>query len=48
MEMKMRMMEMKMRMKDISHRYNITRPKPRYGYKYSKYKKCEYDDAFMC
>ena len=31
---------MKMRMKSRSHRCDIKRPRPRHGYKYSKYKKC--------
>ena len=29
-----------MRMKSRSHRCDIKRPRPRHGYKYSKYKKC--------
>ena len=33
-------MKMKMKMKNISHRYDINRPRSRHGHKYSKYKKC--------
>ena len=33
-------MKMKMQMKKKLHRYNIKNPRPRYGHKYSKYKKC--------
>ena len=33
-------METKMKIKNISHRYDINRHRPRYGHKYSKYKKC--------
>ena len=33
-------METKMKIKNISHRYDINRYRPRYGHKYSKYKKC--------
>ena len=29
-----------MKMKNRSHRYNINRPRSRYGHKYDKYKKC--------
>ena len=29
---------MKMKMKNRSHRYNINRPRSRYGHKYGKYK----------
>ena len=29
-----------MTMKYRSHRYNINRPRPRYGHKYTKYKMC--------
>ena len=35
-------------MKTRSHIYNISRPRSRYGHKYSKYKKVsQYDDAYM-
>ena len=33
-------METKMKIKNISHRYDTNRHRPRYGHKYSKYKKC--------
>ena len=31
---------MKMKIKNRSYRYDINRPRPRHGLKYSKYKKC--------
>ena len=31
---------MKMKMKNRSHRYNINRPRPKHGLKYTKYKRC--------
>ena len=31
---------MKTKIKNTSHRYDINRPRPRHGHKYSKYKKC--------
>ena len=35
-------------MKNRSHRYDINRPWPRHGHKYSKYKKLpHYDDVYM-
>ena len=37
--MRLIIMEMKMNMKYRSHRYDIYRPRARYGHKYSKYKK---------
>ena len=33
-------MKMKMRKKNISHRYDINRPRSRHGHKYSKYNTC--------
>ena len=33
-------LKMEMKMKNKSHRYDINRPRPRYGHKYSKYRKC--------
>ena len=33
-------MKTKMEKKNISHRYNINRPRSRHGYKFSKYKTC--------
>ena len=33
-------MKMKLKMKNGSHRYDINRPRPRYGQKYTKYKIC--------
>ena len=33
-------------MKNTSHRYDINRPRPRHGHKYSK-KMFQYDDAYM-
>ena len=32
-------------MKNRSHRYNMNRS--RHRHKYTKYKKCQYDDAYM-
>ena len=29
-----------MKMKNGSHRYDINRPRPKHGYKYTKYKMC--------
>ena len=40
-------MKMKIKMKNRSYRYNIFRPWSRYSHKYSKYKKSQYDDAYM-
>ena len=31
---------MKIKIKNISHRFDINRPRSRHGYKYSTYKKC--------
>ena len=31
---------MKLKIKNGSHRYDITRPRPRPGHEYSKYEKC--------
>ena len=31
-------MNMRLKMKNKSHRYNINKPRARYGHKYSKYK----------
>ena len=36
---------MTMEMKSRSHGYDIKRPLPRHGNKYSKYKLSQYDDA---
>ena len=33
-------MEMKLKMKNRSQRYDIIRPRPRHGHKYTKYKTC--------
>ena len=33
-------MKMRLKMKNRSHRYDINRPRPRYGHKYTKYKMC--------
>ena len=37
-------MKMKMNMKNRSHRHDIIIPRYRCVHKYSKYKKCQYDD----
>ena len=35
-------------MKNRSHRYGMNRSRPRYGYKYTKYKKVyQYDNAYV-
>ena len=31
---------MRLKMKNRSHRYDIKRPRPRHGHKYTKYKMC--------
>ena len=33
-------MKMELKMKNRSHKYDINRPKPRHGHKYTKYKIC--------
>ena len=33
-------MKMRLKMNTKSHRYAINRPRPRHGYKYTKYKMC--------
>ena len=33
-------MQMRLEMKNRSHRYEINRPRPRHGHKYTKYKTC--------
>ena len=33
-------MKMRLKMKNKSHRYDINRPRLRYGHKYTKYKIC--------
>ena len=33
-------MKMGLKMKNRSHKYDINRPKPRHGHKYTKYKIC--------
>ena len=38
--MRLIIMKMKMKIKNRSHRYDINRPRSRYGHKYSRYKKC--------
>ena len=38
--MQLIIMQIKMKMKNISHRYNINRPRSRNEHKYSKYKTC--------
>ena len=35
-------------MKNISHRYDINRPRPRPGHKYTKYKMCLTIMMVMC
>ena len=35
-------------MKNISHRYDINRPRPRHGHKYTKYKMCLTIMMVMC
>ena len=34
------LMKMTMKMKNISQRFDINKPRPRHGYKYTRYKKC--------
>ena len=41
------LMKMTLKMKNKSHRYNINKPRSRYGHKYSKYKMSQYDDDCM-
>ena len=41
-------MKMKMKMKNRSHRYDIDRPWPRHGHKYTKYKECLSMMMFTC
>ena len=36
-----------MEMKNISHRYDINRPRPKHEQKYSKYQVSQYDDACL-
>ena len=38
---------MNMKMKNRSQKYNINRPRFRYGHKYSTYKVSHYNDASM-
>ena len=33
-------MKMRLKMRNRSHRYDINRPRPRHGYKYTKYEMC--------
>ena len=33
-------MKMRLKMKNRSHKYDINKPRPRYGHKYTKYKIC--------
>ena len=37
-----------MKMKNGSHRYNINKPRPRHGHKYSKYEKFLTMMMFIC
>ena len=39
---------MRLKMKNISHRYDINRPRPRHGHKYTKYKMCLTIMMVMC
>ena len=39
--------KMKIKMKNRLHRYDTNTPRPRHGYKYSKYKKVSQYDACM-
>ena len=41
-------MNMKMKMTKRSHRYDINRPRSRYGHKYSKCEKCFIMIIFTC
>ena len=34
-------------MKNRSQRYDINRPRPRHGHKYTKYKICQCNDGYM-
>ena len=45
--MRLIILKMKMKMKNRSHIYDINRPRPRHGEKYSKYQVSQYDDAYM-
>ena len=39
---------MRLKTKNGSHIYDISRPRPRHGHKYSKYKNVtQYDDAYI-
>ena len=40
-------MKMRLKMKNRSHRYDINRPCPRHGHKYSKNKMSRYNDGYM-
>ena len=37
-------MKMRLKMKKRSHRYDINRPRPRNGHKFTKCKMCQYND----
>ena len=41
-------MKVRLKIKNRSHRYGINRPRPRYGHKYTKYKKCLSVMMVMC
>ena len=36
-----------LKMKNRSHRYDIDRPRPRHGHKYTKYKMSQYNDGYV-
>ena len=38
--------EMRLKVKNRSHRYNINKPGPKHGHKYTKYKMSQYTDGF--
>ena len=39
---------MRLKMKNRSNRYDINRPRPRHGHKYTKYKMCLYIMIVIC
>ena len=36
-----------MEMKNMSHRYDINKPRPKHGQKYSEYQVSQYDDPYL-
>ena len=38
--------EMRLKVKNRSHRYNINKPEPKHGHKYTKYEMSQYSDGF--